>query len=102
MLKNVRVAVDNIKNSKGRPKKITITLIGKKIGMLEFLLNNMDKLPKTKGFIENAIDTNKSYQIKKVQWSIQELIKEGEGVVWWRYTIRLDLMRKRYLNLKMD
>lgn len=84
VLEKVRRAVNDIKNSKGRPKKITITLIGKKIGMSQFLYSNINRMPKTREFIENAVDTNKSYQVKKVEWAVQELIKEKEGVVWWK------------------
>ncbi len=100
VLKSVRVAVDQIRNSEGRPKKITVTLIGKKIGMTQFLLNNIDRLARSKEFIENVIDTNKSYQIKKVKWAIQELIKEGEGVKWWKVYDKAGLNEKEICEFK--
>jgi hypothetical protein len=46
------------------------------------LLNYIDRHPKIKGFIEISFDTNMSYQVKKVEWAVQELIKEGEAVMW--------------------
>jgi hypothetical protein len=82
VIQKVKIAVDDIKNAIGRPKKITITLIGKKIGLSQFLYSNINRLPKTEEYIENAIDTNKSYQIRKVKWAVQELMNEGEGVIW--------------------
>lgn len=84
ILEKVKVAVEEIENEACRPKKITITLISKKIKMTSSLSNNIYRLPKTKEFINGVIDTNKSYQIKKVKWAVQELVKEGEGVVWWK------------------
>jgi len=100
LLKSVRVAVEQIKNYEGRPKKITVTLIGKKIGMTQFLLNNIDRLPKSKEFIQYVIDTDKSYQIKKVKWAIQELIKAGEGVMWWRIYDKAGLNEKEICEFK--
>lgn len=70
ILEKVKVAVAEIENETGRPKKVTITLIAKKIKMKSSLLNNIDRLPKTKEFISEEIDTNKSYQVKKVKWDI--------------------------------
>lgn len=52
--------------------------------MKSWLLNNIDRLPKSKEFINEVIDTNKSYQIKKVKWAMAELIKQGESVRWWK------------------
>lgn len=84
VLQKVKIAINAINNTTGRPKKITITLIGKKIGMAQFLYSNIDRLSKTKVYIKNSIDTNKSYQIRKVKWAIQELMEAGEGVIWWK------------------
>ncbi|WP_102398929.1 hypothetical protein [Haloimpatiens massiliensis] len=52
--------------------------------MAQILYSNIDKFPKTKKFIENAVDTNKSYQIKKVEWVVQELMSERECVKWYK------------------
>ena len=61
ILEKVKVAVVEIENEIGRPKKITITWIAKKIKMESLLLNNIDRLPKTKEFINEVVDINKSY-----------------------------------------
>lgn len=100
VLEKVKVAIDDIKNASGRPKKVTITKIGKKVGMAQFLYSNIDRLPKSKEYIQNAIDTNKSYQIKKVKWAVQELMKEDEGVKWWTVYDKAGLNEKEICEFK--
>lgn len=100
VFQKVKDAIENIKNSTGRPKKITITLIGKKIGMVQFLYSNIDRLPMTKEFIDNAVDTNKSYQIKKVKWAVEELMNEGEGVKWWKVYDKAGFNEKEIVDFR--
>lgn len=102
ILERVKGAINDIESYPDRPRKITRTIIGKKISMAQFLLNNIDRLAISKEFIQNSIDTNKSYQIKKVKWAIQELIKDGEGVKWWRVSEKARLNEKKIEEFKED
>lgn len=102
ILEKLKVAVSEIENETCRPKKITITLISKKIKMKSSLLNNIDRLPKTKIFINEVIYTNKSYQIKKGKWAVQELMKEDEGVVWWKVYDKAGLNEREIVSFKYE
>lgn len=99
-LEKVKVVVEEIENETGRPKKVTITLIAKKIKMKSWLLNNIDRLPKSKKFINEVIDTNKSYQIKKVKCAMEELIKHGEAVSWWKVYNKAGLNEREICGIK--
>lgn len=70
--------------------------------MKSSLLNNIDRLPKTKEFINAVIDTNKSCQIKKVNWSMDELIKPGGGVRWWKVYDKEGLNEMQMCGIKKE
>lgn len=102
ILEKVKVAVQEIEKETDRPKKITITLISKKLKIKSSLLNNIDRLTKTKEFINEVIDTNKSYQIKKVKWAMAELIKQGEAVRWWKVYDKAGLNEREIVGFKYE
>lgn len=52
-------------NSEGKPERITISKIGKKIGRLSLLEKHLDKLPLTKDYLQKHIESVEDFQKKK-------------------------------------
>jgi DNA-binding Lrp family transcriptional regulator len=73
-------AVKKIKNSEGRPKRITCSSIGKELGIYPILLYGLAKMPKTKEAIEKAQESIEEFQIRRVQWSAEKLYQENDSI----------------------
>jgi hypothetical protein len=84
ILREVIVAIDEILKSEGKPRRLTISSIGKQIGKLSLLQKHIDKMPKTKAYIENNVESIEDYQQRRIEWAIDELKKEGNEIKEWK------------------
>jgi len=84
ILIKVKDAVENMSPSQGKPERITISSIGKKIGMLALIEKHLDKMIKTNKFIEEKIEGIEEFQLRRIIWATNELEVEGKEVVKWR------------------
>lgn len=84
ILEKVKGVTDELLNSKWQPQKITTSLIGRKLGIKSCLFSNMDRLPKTKEYINSVIEDSKTYQLRKAKWAVKELESEGEEIKFWK------------------
>ncbi|WP_253199333.1 TnsD family transposase [Clostridium tagluense] len=83
ILRDVKAEVDKIFNSNGKPTRISISIIGKKLGILSMLEKNLSKLPCTKQYLLSVSESVESFQIRRVKWAVRELInKNGESKEW--------------------
>lgn len=80
---NVRVAVNDML-SVGKPIRITISSIGSRIGIRSLLEKHLDKLPKTKWYLEEKTESIKDFQIRRLQWAVKELQEDGQDLSLWR------------------
>ncbi|WP_102272446.1 TnsD family Tn7-like transposition protein [Cytobacillus massiliigabonensis] len=80
---NVRGAVGDML-SIGKPLRITISSVGSRIGMRPLLEKHLDKLPMTKAFLNEKTEGTKDFQIRRLQWAIQELKEDGQFLSLWR------------------
>lgn len=71
-------------NCEGKPERITISKIGKKIGILSLLEKHLDKLPLTKDYLQKHMESVEDFQKRRIKWAIDELEKEGEEVKEWK------------------
>jgi len=80
-LERVKNAVDQIRNYAGKPKRISITSIGKIAGIHKpHKKFTSDHIPKTKSFVAANTDTLEHWQKRKILWAIQQLRDNGEVV----------------------
>ena len=83
ILVKVRRAVKNLLNSDGKPVRITISRIGYIIGEKAILEKKLDKMPKTKAFIEEVAETEQDFRLRRVKRVINEMNETGEVVKKW-------------------
>ncbi len=67
-----------------KPQRITLDLLGKQIGMLYLLRNNLYKLPLTQSYIGKFIETKDEYRERKVKWTVKYMIDNGIALKEWK------------------
>lgn len=95
ILTSVEKAVNDLINTTDKPKRVTIGTIGSNIGLRSLLEKHISKLPKTKAFLENTVESVRDYQIRRIKFAIKELQKEGDDLQLWRI-YRKAAIRKEY------
>jgi hypothetical protein len=96
ILIQIKEVVAKMLNSDGKPERITISLIGSKLGIRGLLEKHLDKLPKTKAYLDSVIETNHDFRLKRICWAVRELEKEGEELQLWKI-MRKAGIREEYM-----
>ena len=81
-IKKVKVIVEDIQNDTKNPKRITKSRICKLLGPQTSILRNLDKIPKTKQYIENKIESTQQFRVRKIKLKIEDLINKGEKITF--------------------
>lgn len=95
ILAKVKTVVEEILNSTEKPERITISLIGSKLGIRALLEKHLDKLPLTKEYLESAKESRKDFQLRRIKWAVQELKRQGEIPKLWK-VLRKAGIRKEF------
>lgn len=69
ILEASKIAIKEILDLKCKPERVTISLIGRKIGKQYILSKKIDKLEKTKQFLESNIETVEQFQKRRLEWA---------------------------------
>lgn len=70
--------------AKERPIRITVSAIGKRLGILTNLERHLDKLSQTKGLLEEIIESVEQFQIRRCCKVIDQMITMDEPVILWQ------------------
>lgn len=81
---NVKVVVTEMLSMDGKPTRITVSSVGSRLGIRPLLEKHLDKLPKTKRYLGEHTESIKDFQIRRIQWAVQELQEEGQDLSLWR------------------
>lgn len=98
-LELVKEQVTFIKERKEKPERITIGLIGRKIKKLTLLQKHLDKMPKTKEYLGENIETVEEVQIRRIKWAVEKLAEE-DIVREWKVVELAGLNKKSAKNMK--
>ncbi|WIF95475.1 TnsD family Tn7-like transposition protein [Caminicella sporogenes] len=96
----VKKAVSKIEEKDGKPKRITVSLIGSELGIKSLLEKHLDKLPMTKKYLDTVVDDIRDYQIKRIKWAIKEMKKENEEIKIWKVLRKAGIRNDYRENLK--
>ncbi len=77
-------AAHAIRYAPGRPVRVTLSAIGKKLGALALLQRNIDKLPAARASLEGVIETRAAFGIRRVRAAERELLRRGKSLETWR------------------
>lgn len=92
----VKSEIEKMLSSEKKPERITVSRVGKKIGMLALLEKHLDKLPRTKAYLNLVTESIEDFQARRVRWAIKELIKDGEGLQEWRINRKAGIRKRNY------
>ncbi|MGG0718918.1 TnsD family transposase [Robertmurraya massiliosenegalensis] len=68
-----------------KPVYVSKSRIGKMIGQLSLIEKLLDKLPKTKAYLDQHLETRKQYQIRRIKWACKKLYLENEEqIIEWK------------------
>ena len=95
LLPQVKEVVKEMKE--GKPEKITWTTIGSKLGISGWLSKRKEKLPLTKEYIESELESQEEYHIRKIEWGIEELKRQGKEITLWNL-IETAGVRPKYMK----
>lgn len=84
LYKLVDNAIQELRALKGKPVRITISVVGKRINRKTLLEKHLEKLPATKEYLQNNIEGIDKYHQRKVAWAINKLLQEKQDLVKWR------------------
>lgn len=104
ILAKVEGIVKNMLDSKEKPERISISRIGSKLGIRALLEKHLDKLPRTRAYLDSVKESDRDFRIRRMKWAIRELEKEGQELKEWRI-IRKAGIRKEYqenIEIKLE
>lgn len=95
LLPKVMAVVNDM--SCGKPERILWTTVGGKLGIGGWFSKRKDKMPQVRAFLEKKVETLQEYQIRKLQWAIDELEMEGETLTKWKLLEKAGV-KPRYIS----
>jgi len=95
VLEKVKETVGEILGSNSKPERITIGRIGRKTGLLALLEKHLNKMPKTKVYLEKTVESSDQYAIRRIRWCASQLRKKGEEIKEWKL-VRMAGLRQGY------
>ncbi|MBB6215101.1 hypothetical protein HNQ80_001190 [Anaerosolibacter carboniphilus] len=84
ILQQVEKLVQEMLSIDKKPSRITISSIGSKVGLRPLLEKHLDKLPRTKKYMEQYLESIRDFQTRRIKWAIQILESEGEEILLWK------------------
>ena len=101
IVERAKDTVAAIKSMQGKPKRISKGAIGHAIGRKSLFEKHLDKLPITKAYLGTVIEDDEQYRMRRVEWAIEELKKDGKIVRKWE-VLRLACIRPEYVNTSIE
>ncbi|TDY07310.1 UNVERIFIED_CONTAM: Tn7-like transposition protein D [Lysinibacillus xylanilyticus] len=83
MLTDIKKAIIKLK-ANDRPIFINKSRIGKEIGCLSFIEKHLDKMPRTKEYLEYHVESREEFQIRRIIWACRELNENSQDVKKWK------------------
>jgi len=99
VLAKVQHAVCRILESDEKPKRLTVSRIGAIAGVRSLLEKHLDHLPETKKYLEQVVESEEQYRLRKIQWAIEGLRRQGEPLQEWK-VLRKAGIRKEYAPME--
>ena len=72
----VKEKIKEIRNRTGKPKRITVSIVGSELGIRSLLEKHLEKLPKTERYLNEQVENTTEFQLRRIEWAIKELNDE--------------------------
>lgn len=84
LCKEIKGEVSKILSGEGKPQRITVSLLGKRLGILSLLEKKISKLPQTNKYLSFIVESVEDYQKRRIYWAVKMLISKNNPLVVWR------------------
>lgn len=98
VIEAVKGVVNSIMQSAERPKRITIGLVGKKVGKSALLEKHLKKLPLTNAYLSSKVETVQDFQKRRIKWAIET--SDEPDLSWWKVAKRAGIRDKDWKSLE--
>ena len=78
----------HLKNAPGRPVQMTKTAIGRDLGAVTLLQQNLDKMPLTAQALASVAETREQYAVRRVWWATDSYCQEHILPREWQLALR--------------
>lgn len=79
--------------------RITLGNLSKPVGLENKLPKWVEKLPKTKAFVEDVVETVEAFQIRRCKVIIEEAEEKGEDIKTWQVQRRAGIRTKKFREI---
>ncbi len=80
LCEEVRSAEARIRNTPGRPMRVTRTELGRQIGNVALLHRKLDKLPLTAAAIGSVVETRVDFAVRRIRFAMASYHDSGDTV----------------------
>jgi transcriptional regulator with XRE-family HTH domain len=84
ILQKVEQATTELRNMKGKLKRITRKSLGDFIGERALIEKHLNKMPKTEAYIEEVKESEQEFRVRRVMKVITEMKEAGEIILSWK------------------
>jgi hypothetical protein len=96
LAKHVLMAVTVIRQQQGRPRRVTVSAIGRQLGCLARLQKCLNKLPRTAQILHSACESSEDFRRRRIRWVANQLMKDGAVPKLWKI-MRVAGIRTEYM-----
>lgn len=100
LLKIIQKTVKDIINSHEKPKRITISGIGKILNIQALLEKHIEKLPKVQIYLKLVVEDIEAFQTRRVKWVVREMMDNNEQLKAWSVKRKAGIRTECSLNVK--
>jgi hypothetical protein len=65
----IKALIRDIKNLKGKPVRISLAEVVRRVGYRSYLERQLDKIPRTAKILAQGLESRETFVIRKVQWA---------------------------------
>ncbi|ETI91658.1 MAG: hypothetical protein Q607_CBUC00021G0100 [Clostridium butyricum DORA_1] len=102
IIENIKCLVESLYKSDDKPKKITVSSIGDRLGIKSLLEKHLDKLPKTNEYLKFVVENNDDFRIRRIKWAIRQLKQQENDIIKVWKIFRMAGIREEYKNGLID
>ena len=81
-----------------RPERITIGLVGKKVGKSALLEKHLKKLPLTNAYLSSKVETVQDFQKRRIKWATET--SDEPDISWWKVAKRAGIRDEDWKELE--
>jgi hypothetical protein len=81
---HILAAAREIRFAPGRPMRITVSALGRKINSLALLQRELEKLPETRKMLKKVVESREAFSVRRVRLAASQLLRRGEPLQAWR------------------